>query len=285
MVKIVNLNLLKKKFGTLLSKLYFSASLSLEQISYIITYHDYFSFMENNNLDLFLKMQYSEIAKEIFNVEIIFDSDDINPVYWAGIQYINVATTLNIPLRQVFLLRPLKEMVAYYQIYHEINEKELINHFLNNEYKRSILSILMEEKNYSINNLATLTNISTNTIIHYKRDNNNLFNASFINIDKIRIALNLTNYDFFQKTSQFIMLTNASMENNEFKEKLKENICHYYKIDNLPLFTDTFKKGDAKGIYIGEAISLINDKNKRIVIDDDILNALIKNTYYEYLDV
>ena len=90
MINFIQTNEIKIKFATFLSKLYYSCSLSLEQINEKFVYGNYFNFFEDNKAVDFLNAQYDTLAKEMFNANINFETNNTNPVYWAGLQYINI---------------------------------------------------------------------------------------------------------------------------------------------------------------------------------------------------
>lgn len=277
MIERIDISMFKNKFATLLSKLFYSASLSLEQISFKIVNTNIFNFIEENKVQDFMDKQYSELAKEMFNVPLLYDSDDINPVYWAGIQYINILMTSKIPLRQLFILCPLKEMVAHYEIYHEMNENQLINEFLNNEYKRSILSSLIKTKGTSFNKLSLLTGIGINTLKHYSRSNDMLFKASFNNINLIMHALDVNDISVFQKESFFVNV-NSIFSDNEKRKILIDSFKEYIGIDEvaLDIYERDYTKKDSNGIYIG-AFNIVKYKRHiKSLTDEEVLLLMRK---------
>lgn len=278
MINRINTTEFKIKFATLLSKLYYSASLSLEHISYIIAYSDVFDFVEKNDTSSFMDKQYSELAKEYFNASLLHESNDINPIYWAGLQYINILLDKKIPLNQLFILCPLKEMVSHYEIYHEMSETQLIEEFMNNEYKRSLLSLLIKHNNTSYKKISVMTGISINTLKYYSKSNDILFKTSFDNIFLLMKSLNVKSVSLFQKESSFINVNSIFEEDekrNDFIELTKKylNIDHNTKLD---LYDRDYKKKDGNGIYIGVA-NIVRNKNTSKVLNDNEVLLLMRS--------
>ena len=277
MLDRTNLTSFKEKFGTFLSKLYYSASLSLEQISFKAAFTDILSFTERDRLKWFMDKEYNELAKIMYNVSLKHESNDVNPVFWAGIQYINIFLTKKIPLRQIFVLCPLEEMVAHYKIYHEMNETALIEEFMNNEYKRSILSLLIKERKTTFTKLAYLTGINLNTLKSYARCNEMLFKASSNNIHKLMDYFDVSEPSVFSKETTFISI-NTIFEDNNLKEKLINHVKRYLDIDGeLCLYDRDYRKNDTDGLYIG-VLNLVYYKNKlRVLRDEEVIFLARKN--------
>ena len=279
MLDKTNVSSFKIKFATFLSKLFYGASLSLEHISYKAAYTDIFSFTEKNNFKLFMEAQYSELAKRMYGSDLIYESDNINPVYWAGLQYINIFINKKIPLRQIFLLCPLNEMVAHYEIYHEMNENALIEEFMDNEYKRSIFSLILKKKRITFNKLSFLTGISINTLKSYTRSNETLFKASFSNLTMIMNYLGINETSLFMKKSLFIDI-NSIFSDEYLKERFIDKVKEYLDItkeESLVLVDRDYKKHDANGIYIAAVNTVVYNKNRVIVLSDEDVIYLINN--------
>ena len=279
MIEAVDLVALRERFGTFLSKLYYSGSLSLDQISHLVTHHEFFSFLERNDANAFLGKTYAEVARELIGVELLFDNVQFSPVYWAGLQYINIAAKARIPLRQAFLLCPLREMVAHFEIYHEMNDSQILQEFLGNERRRPILTLLMRERGLSLADLSKLTGISENTLIHYKRDNANLFKASFTNVERIAKSLAPCSMDFFRERSLFVPVTKPLLNDPEFAKRLRKAICAYYQLEpDTALFLSAYEKGGEKGIYLGGPAPLIVGSQEKKPIEGNVLLCLIDNS-------
>lgn len=275
MINFVDILALRHKFGTFLSRLYYSACLPLDFISQRITFGEEFSFLENNNFKYLMNKQYNELAKEVFNVELKFDSNDVNPVYWAGVQYINIVIRKRIPLRQVFLLCPLKEMVAHFGIYHEMDEDALIDEFMNNEYKRSILLILRAKEGFSLSHLSKFSGLSYNTLKYYEKNNEKLFNASFTSLFMLKNCLSLDDYDFFRKETSFVPVSRSLFNKESFIERLKETIRDVYDINGDFVIKDRdYVNGDPGGLYIGAVNTLIYRGKKKFINDNEMMQMI-----------
>lgn len=232
----IDIPYIKDKFSTLLSKLVTNARLSYSDITYRFIKSDFLDCFENNNLSYFFDKSYEAIIQDLFNKESVY-SEDIDPViYWCGIQYMNIFLNKRIPLKQLFLMCPLRKMESYYEMYHEQNDIKLVNVFMNELYQKSILKELRNDKRYSIRELSILTGISPNTLKYYE-DNKNLFKASFENVNKLRKVLECSD-SLMKEKSDFVPYTNVILETKETKQNFDKYVKNYYNSDNRIIYED-----------------------------------------------
>ena len=267
MPEIIDTNKLKKKFGELLSRLYTDSNLSVEEIEEIILNSDYFDFLERNKPKEFLDRSYEEIAMDVFHADTVFSNDLLSEFYWAGEMYISLSLNSLMPLRQIFLLCPLDKMLQYFTVYHEMNEMKLIKKYKDTDYTDSILRKLRKSKDLTVKQLSALTSISEDTLKHYERYNENLFNASYKNITKINAALE-SSAVYFKKYSDYVPFTYLYFEDQELFKELSAKLDRFYPSDKNPYEFDgmlvKYKNGK-KDYYVREAFLL--SSIKEIIIE------------------
>ena len=276
MINYVNVSLMKRKFAKLLSALYHQANIELANISDKFTYSDYFDLLENNDLNNFSK-PIDAIVYDLFKAPLLIDDiQDVGPIYWSGIQYMNLFLNYSIPIRTLFLVCPLDQMAAHYNIYHEMNEIQFCEMFLKTYYSKPILKILRKEKKLTVSELSALTKISIPTINYYEKHNDNLFNASHKNISKISIALGVSDI-FFKKESDFIPLSEHLIQDVEFVQSFSKTTNDFFNLNSDQLITiDPIEDVEAPYLIINNPNYLYLEK-KKIIINDDLLILLFKN--------
>lgn len=283
MINYIDIYKLKDKFAKLLCRLYFNANIGLEGITNKIIYSKYFNCFEENNIEEFIVLNYEDIAKKLFNSDLRFvGEDNYNAaLYWSGIQYINISLNLNIPLRQVFLLCPLNEMLTYFEVYHEMNNNVLIERYKKTISKKSILKRIRKDKGLTVKQLSFLSSISEMTIKYYEKENTNLFKASFENILSLTKALDIDYYLLIEK-SNFIPISINLFNNTELRKNIFEDIFNYLQVKNKKAlcFLENNEKNDKyneDNLYFIKDI-LSSDEKKQLAkiyrnivfIDDEI---------------
>jgi len=203
-------------------------------------------------------------------------------------------------------------MCSHFSVYHEINERKLIDEFLANEYKRSILSLLRKKKNVSIKELSFLTDIPEYTLRYYEKANENLFNASFSNISAIAKVFEVSD-TLFKRKSDFIPYSEYLWLSDTFKKIFAEKIREIPEMEKLDfssiVYSEAYSEGcsdsdeliiypsyfnentvseqlskHSKVLFVNRtALFAIKEKKKikKIYIDDNVLSKTIKNTIEE----
>jgi len=179
MIKETDLDALQRKFGLLLSLLY-EAGLSYDAISENILKNPYFDFLENNQADGFMADSFEGIAQGMFDSPFHLDEgvEANTKLLWAGFCYIDLSVRLKKPLRQLFLLCPLKEIIALFEPYHEMPENALGDYFQKEIYKRNILRTLLTRKKIKAQAVSYYCGCSVPLIWSYCGSNDRLFSAS-----------------------------------------------------------------------------------------------------------
>ena len=279
---------IKIKFGNLLSALYFNANIELDNINNKMINSPFLDCFENNEVESFINTPNEQIILTLFPNVVISGSSskDIGPVYWSGIQYMNLFFNYRIPLRTLFLVCPLKNMVNKFDIYHEMNEIELCKRVISIEYKNnSIVQYYRKSKSLSVRELSLLTNTPEPSIRYYELDNNNLFKANYESIEALKESLLIPN-SLLKKQSSFFPFTFSFLKKDDFNDCIKQVLNNYYGVD-IPVLEIEFeekpfiKKGDAR-LFIGD-YSYFYYKGKRKYIDESILNKLLQKALKVYI--
>lgn len=284
MINFINITLLKRKFATALAKIHAFANIPLENINEKIIESPFFNFFEENDVTRFLNMSSEDICYELFKARFIEDDDDIvDPVYWAGLQYMNIFLNFQLPLKTIFLLCPLNEMVEHFDVYHEMNDIEVYKLFESKYFKQSILAKLRKERDYSVRQLSDITGISQATLRYYELNNFNLYSASHETIINISATLNVSTI-FFSRYSGFIPFSKNLINDHDFKTILFKSISRYYRISFECLPSISFTKADEPYLLIDNPISL-HVANKQYFIDDLMFNNLIRISIRQLVDL
>lgn len=284
-----SLDEVKIKFARLLSYLFFDAKIELDNISKAMIESPFLDIFEENRLNDFMSMPFEQMAKVLFpklNVPYQISGNDIGEVYWSGLQYMNILMNYRVPLRTVFILLPLKEMVKKYLIYHEMNEIELCRDFMANEYKNnSILKYFRNNSSLSVRELSFLSNIPEATI-KYLDNNDNFYNATNKSLESLVKVLEI-DFTFLKRHSSFIPVTYNLLNNYEFVVEISRTIGDFYLGGKLPNLNIKFYKD--RNLDIGKAFLIVDNgsfliiNGKETLIDDNVFKSILDKTVNRYL--
>ena len=287
-ISFIKMSDLKSKFGKLLSFLYHNANLELDNINNKMIFSSFLDIFEENRLEDFMNMQNEDIARELFlNINVInSSSNDIGELYWSGIQYINLFLNYRIPLRTLFLVCPLKEMIKKYEIYHEMNEIEVCKDIIANEYEHnSILGYFRKRDRYSVRELSILANVPSTSIKYYEKYNGFLFGASNETISSFKRVLNIP-HALLKRKSSFLPININTLEDKDFKESLLITFSNYLnrKVDDLVISFDEPKQkmDNIFYFYVGFP-SYLRLNNKKIFLEDSLLDNIFSLAIDDYL--
>ena len=260
---------LKDKFSDYLNKLYTNNKLSVDSISNTIIENNLFDFLEENKTREFLSCSYEEFVYKLYKINSIYvNNSQISELIWASKMYLTLSLNLNIPLKTIVLLCPLKQMLELFEVNHETNDIQTIDYFKTNVLNKSILKALRKLRNVTVRQLSVMTGININTLNAYEKNNTNLYNASFSNIQLMMQALNVS-CSFFKKESSFIPFNYLLLENKQIQAYM------------LNFFNDYYKK--ELSIKSMEPIIELNDKNETIYVDEKLLSIAYKQAINLYL--
>lgn len=284
MINYVDTSLMKRKFAKLLSALYYSANIELANISHKFIYGDYFDSLEKNILDN-LSKPIDTIVYDLFKAPLLIDDiQDIGPIYWSGLQYMNLFLNYSIPIKTLFLVCPLEIMITHYTIYHEMSEIQFCEMFIKNYYSKPILKLLRKEKRLTVAELATLTNISIPTINYYETSNSKLFNASYKNISEISKVLGVSEI-FFKRESDFVPISEYLNQDIDFITCFSKIINSYFGLKNNGLIAiDPFEDVEVPYLAINNPNYLYLE-NKKIIINDDLLVLFFKSALRDFKSI
>ena len=221
---------LKKRFSLLLNHL-LRSGLTQEYIEEKIVRDPYFLFLENNEVETFLKTPFEAIIKKVFNKEVYIDYSLplVSEYIWAGEMYITIALNENIPLQRLFLLMPISVILSLFSPYHEMNNYQLVKRYIDEYDKKSVLKLLAKEKDLSIREIAALTGISNKTLLSYL-DNKKLFKASSNNIYLLSSFFNVP-VCLFNKESAFLSFSSSYLKDYQILSSFIIALSNYLDID------------------------------------------------------
>ncbi len=241
MTTIIDLKEFRERFVTYVSYLYVRNNISFSNISDKIVYSETFRFLDDNNVSSFLQMPYEDFVYVLFNDHAKYYESKI-PVelLWALDQYITVGLNLFIPIRRLFLLCPISEMIELFPVYHEMNEIQLVDYFKNKIINRNIFKSLKKKVNITYHELSVLTGINLITLKNFDKDNNFLYNTSFSNINALQKLLQIDS-SILNKESNLLIIDRHVLENSMVKNNMINFLNNYYKsevviINYQPIF-------------------------------------------------
>ena len=263
---------LKKRFPLLLNYLLCSG-FRQEYIEEKIVKDPYFLFLENNEVETFLKTPFETIFKKVFLKEAYIDYSLplISEYIWAGEMYITIALNENIPLQRLFLLMPISVMLSLFNPYHEMNNYQLVKRYIDEYDKKSVLKLLAKEKGLSIREVAALTAISQKTLQSYL-DNEKLFRASINNIYLLSNFFSVP-ICLLNKQSSYMPFSDFYLNDYQILSDFIVYLSTYLNIDIHDILIDkiTLNVNEVvaqkdKYIFHISSLSLVNIKKKKKVI-------------------
>ena len=239
-------SLVKEKFALLISKLH-RADLLADYINDRMIYSSFFDCFEKNDLEDFMSLSFESITKEVFKKEVIYDYslNYIDAYYWAGLNIMNIMMNLEIPLKRILTIMPLKEIVGAYTIYHEMHPEQFLHHYAELENERSLLKLLRNEAGLSIAEISFLTGIKTTLLRVLDYSNAALFSTSFSNLTKLSVLFHQS-IDVFKKKSTFVAFSESVLRSKTFEPILIHNILAYHGMEDGINFTVIYEYLDDK---------------------------------------
>ncbi len=160
---------------------------------------NFFSFSKAMLKSPIVKCIEDDIYYECFNKsleDIFFDitsfrieKDDsygvYDDAYWSGFTYFELHQRTNYSFAFLFLKLPLIKMMELYSVYHEMDITELIEYLEDENKKKTIISLLLEEKGCSLSKVSKETGIRLPTLNKYRQSDETLLNASFQNVYRL----------------------------------------------------------------------------------------------------
>ena len=141
------------------------ARYSYSYIERTLSYSKVLSNLEKSNITDIAFSSFEKIYQETFpltnNDGFIYDPYD--QYAWAGYIYIHLFLDLSITFEALFYIIPIDEMLYQYDIYHEMDYKEMLD-YVKEKMNHSILDIIMKRQDVSTSYLSQITGISFSTI-------------------------------------------------------------------------------------------------------------------------
>lgn len=138
----------------------------------------------------------SSIIDEDTLIKEIFDNQSINamnvPEYnqclWAAESFIRIQLATKLTFEAIFLYISIEQMINYFPIFHEMDFSHIIDEFNRLYHNQSVLSVLLNKYQYSLEDLASKTNIPYATLFSYKHRKRDIKNMPS------KKAFDLSNY-------------------------------------------------------------------------------------------
>lgn len=235
-IKYFDSEQVKEKFALLLAKLHDAAFLT-DYINDVIIKSSFFDCFENNNLNDFMTLSFETITEKYFGKEVVYDYSHnlINAYYWAGLRIMDIMMNLEIPLKRILIVLPLKEIVGLYEPYHEMHPDQLLQHYQELESQRSVLKTLRKAANLSIVKINYLTDIKIPLLNIIDNSNATLFGTSFSNLTKLARLFNVS-ISVFKKKTSYVPYSSIIINSKNNEPILVKNILAYFNFstsDNI----------------------------------------------------
>lgn len=105
--------------------------------------------------------------------------------YWSGFTYFELHQRTKYSFAFLFLRLPFIKMMDLYDVYHEMDITQLIIYLEDENKKKTIMSLLIEEKGCTLTKVAKETGIKLPTLNKYRQSDETLLNASFQKVYKL----------------------------------------------------------------------------------------------------
>ena len=237
----------------------------------VISHSKVFIDLENGDDNIFYCEESSRIAEIVLNIKM----DERDTYYsdvcrWMAEGYFNIFLKYAKSFEYIFIYLPIDKMVDMFNVYHEMDWSHLFNYFEERIKGRRLLTALIKKNELSLNKLAVLSGVSYNTIEKYSKNDEYLYNASFINIMAINKVLNsnINTYlkelpiekDFVKHPDNSNMLSaldlmmasyvDRDLSKMDFQYDEKNDMYHYQDLDLIVIHPlskhklDSIKKKD-----------------------------------------
>ncbi len=174
--------------------------MNLSSFTAMLENSNYVSIIEKNVYDPLLNKSISILFYEITGFEVKEDNSFgvYNDAYWCGQNYFDLHLKTNKSFSYIFLKLPFEEMMNVYTIFHEMDFTSLVEYYYKKCDEKTIIRLLCEKANKSLNDISKVTQIPLSTLKKYNISDNFLFKASFQNISKLVTYFNV-NYSLFKE--------------------------------------------------------------------------------------
>ena len=148
---------------------------------------DYILLIEKNEYNELFEKPIDLLFFEItgFNVKVDNSYGVYNDAYWSGQNYFDLHMRTKKSFAYIFLKLPFSQMMNIYTIFHEMDFSSLVSYFSEKCEEKTILRLLCESYNKSLNDISKATTIPLSTLNKYNKSDEYLYRASFQTISKI----------------------------------------------------------------------------------------------------
>lgn len=258
MIKASNIS----KLYDYLSKILFfgvSYQYSTEYIEESISNSFFINELESSNDRFLYNSNLKDIVEEIYPDANLdgYDFNSINPIFkWVGEAYIRLFFKFHKSMNFIFLYIPLDSMIDLFDLYHQMDWSQLYSLFIEFVKKKTLLRLLLNKRNLSVNKLSQLTNISNSTLTYYCLDNNHLYEAKHNYIYLISRALNVNMKVFLREIFNYTDSSAYGFDKSNplYRAYLGLYYCSYYYLE---IEKRNYQYNDAKGLFESSEGNLI----------------------------
>ena len=161
--------------------------MNFSSFTYLLLKSDFLLQIEKNKYDEIFEKPISKLFYEITGFEVKEDNSYgvYNDAYWCGQSYFDLHLKTNKSFYYIFLKLPLLQMIDIYTIFHEMDFSSLVDYFYKKCEEKTIIRLLCEKTNKSLNDISKATLIALSTLKKYNMSDEYLYRASFQTITKL----------------------------------------------------------------------------------------------------
>lgn len=165
---------------------------SLDAVARIISYSPFFQKIEKSSRELAPFITDTSLVKSLFFEQKV-DLDNIpvfNQCLWASESYLRIQQSTGLTFEAIFLYYPINKMYDCFDVYHEMDFSHIIDAFIEQYKKQSVLALLIKKYNYSLIYLSEQTNVPYGTLYSLKTRRRDIKN---VNVQSLAMIANLLN--------------------------------------------------------------------------------------------
>ncbi len=205
---------------------------SFDSIEEFISYSDMFARLERSDSSFLTERTINQEIAFIYKLQNSVDElPGMNSILlWIGQAYMRLFFHFHKSIYYVFLYIPIEEMISLYSLYHEMDWNQLFDYFNEQTSKITLLRKLLDKKKLSVNKLAQLSNISEATVRYYTLSDSNIYEAKYVYIDAIALALKVNTNVFLKNVHNYVDdgRYQVSKEDPLFRSYLGLYLTSYY---------------------------------------------------------
>lgn len=227
----------KDKFSSFINDLYVKNGLTLNSITDKLIESDLLDLSNEDNIQKLLEFEYEDFVYCLFKEHAKnLSNDKLAELIWSANSYLTISFNTLTPIKRVLLFCPLDRMVSLYDVYHEMNDIQLVDYFKKEIIKYNPLKALREKRGFTLHELSVLSGITTNTLKYYEKCEN-LSNVSVKNIDGLAKSLMVDNCIFIKEEKIAIYDLYNVAYNEKILRFMRDFLFMYYQkyIENISL--------------------------------------------------